>query len=61
MKDEMLLFDADVGGLPCLRMKWTLDAVASDSYRVRDVLMDESHILIMLVRFLLLLVLIEGR
>jgi len=61
MKDEMTLFDADVGGLPCLRMKWTLDAVASDSYRVRDVLMDESHILIMLVRFLLVLVLIEGR
>jgi len=42
------LFDADVGGLPCLRMKWTLDAVASDSSSVRDVLMDESHMLIML-------------
>ena len=53
-----MLFDADVGGLPCLRMKWTLDAVTSDSSGVRDVLMDESHILIMLVRFLLLLILV---
>jgi hypothetical protein len=50
-KDEMILFDADVDGLPCLRMKWTLDAVASGSSKVRHVLMDESHILVMLVRF----------
>ena len=48
----MTLFDADVGGLPCSRMKWTLDVVASGAAKVRDVLMDESHILIMLVSLL---------
>jgi hypothetical protein len=47
----MTLFDADVDSLPCLRMKWTLDVVASGSSKVRHVLMDESHILVMLVCF----------
>ena len=51
VKNEMTLFNADVDGLPCLRMKWTLDAVASGFSKVRHVLMDESHILVMLVRF----------
>lgn len=46
------LFEEPLDGLKCLRMVWPLPESAS-SDTVRDILMDESHVVVMLVRSLI--------